>query len=98
MTLSTSNKPYPSAINEDNDDLPSSAISLRLLCSLDWRDLYVPQARTVMAETRAFAVIGPALWIQPTPSFDTLLLIYVFSRLLSCLGLSQDRKTTPLNS
>src|SRR6218665_1727060 len=44
--------------------LPSSAISLRPLRSLDRHDLFVPRARTSMAQTRAFAIIGPSLWIQ----------------------------------
>src|SRR6218665_1055914 len=39
--------------------LPSSAISLRPLRSLDHHDLFVPRARTSVAQTRAFAIIGP---------------------------------------
>ena len=42
--------------------LPSSAISLRPLRSLDRHDLFVPRARTSMAQTGAFAIIGPTLW------------------------------------
>src|SRR6218665_2361851 len=45
--------------------LPSSAISLRPLRSLD---LFVLRARTSMAQTRAFAIIGPSLWNQFLPS------------------------------
>src|SRR6218665_4032144 len=41
--------------------LPSSAISLRPLRSLDLHDIFVPQASTSMAQTRAFAIIGPSL-------------------------------------
>src|SRR6218665_1617405 len=41
--------------------LPSSAISLRLLRSLDSHDLFVPRTRTSMAQTRAFAIIGLSL-------------------------------------
>src|SRR6218665_209952 len=42
-------------------------ISLRPLRSLD-HDLFVPRARTSMAQTRAFAIIGPSLWNQLLPS------------------------------
>src|SRR6218665_1125555 len=42
--------------------LPSSAISLCPLRSLDRHDLFVPGART--SQTRAFAIIGPSLWNQ----------------------------------
>jgi len=48
--------------------LPSSAISLRPLRSLDRHDLFVPRARTPMAQTRAFAIIGHSLWNQLLPS------------------------------
>src|SRR6218665_1561314 len=41
--------------------LPSSAISLRPLRSLARHDLFVPRARTSMAQTRAFAIIDPSL-------------------------------------
>ena len=44
--------------------LPSSAISLRPLHSLDRHDLIVPWARTSRAQTWAFAIIGLALWNQ----------------------------------
>src|SRR6218665_2044240 len=54
--------------------LPSSAISLRPLRSLDRHDLYVPRARTSMAQTRAFAIIGPSLWNQLLPSTRSTLL------------------------
>jgi len=48
--------------------LPSSAVSLCPLRSLDRHDLFVPRARTTTAQTRAFAIISPALWNQLTPS------------------------------
>src|SRR6218665_3555955 len=54
--------------------LPSSAISLRPLRSLDRHDLFVPQARTSTAQTRAFAIIGPSLWNQLLPSTQSTLL------------------------
>ena len=41
--------------------LPSSAISLRPLRSLDRHDLFVLQARTYMDQTRASAIIDPLL-------------------------------------
>ena len=47
--------------------LPSSAISLHPLRSLDRHDLFVPLARTSMAHTLAFAIVGPALWNQLPP-------------------------------
>ena len=56
--------------------LPFSAISLRPLRSLDRHDLFLPWAKTSMAQTRAFAIIGPALWNQLSPS------IHVWSTLL----------------
>src|SRR6218665_1882127 len=54
--------------------LPSSAISLRPLRSLERHDLFVPLARTSMAQTRAFAIIGPSLWNQLLPSTRSTLL------------------------
>src|SRR6218665_460966 len=54
--------------------LPSSAISLSPLRSLDRHDLYVPRARTAMAQTRAFAIIGLSLWNQLLPSTRSTLL------------------------
>src|SRR6218665_470335 len=54
--------------------LPSSAISLRPVRSLDRHDLFVPRARTSMAQTRAFAIIGPSLWNQLLPSTRSTLL------------------------
>src|SRR6218665_429784 len=54
--------------------LPSSVISLRPLRSLDRHDLFVPRARTSMAQTRAFAIIGPSLWNQLLPSTRSTLL------------------------
>src|SRR5688572_9315464 len=30
--------------------------------SLDRSDLFVPRARTTIAQTRSFAIIGPSLW------------------------------------
>src|SRR6218665_791969 len=35
---------------------------------LDRHDLFVPRARTSMAQTRAFATSGPSLWKQLLPS------------------------------
>jgi len=54
--------------------LPSFAISLCPLRSLDRHDLFVPQVRTFMAQTRAFAIIGPLLWNQLLPSTQSTLL------------------------
>ena len=54
--------------------LPSSAISLRPLRSVDRHDLFVPRVRTSMAQTRAFAIIGPTLWNQLLPSTRSTLL------------------------
>src|SRR6218665_503457 len=53
---------------------PSSPISLRPLRSLDRHDLFVPRARTSMAQTPAFAIIGPSLWNQLLPSTRSTLL------------------------
>src|SRR5688572_14438753 len=41
---------------------PLSASSHRPLRSLDRSDLFVPRARTTIAQTRSFAIIGPSLW------------------------------------
>jgi len=49
--------------------LLSSAISLRPLRSFDRHDLFVPRARTFMAQTRAFAIIGPSLLILRDPLY-----------------------------
>src|SRR6218665_407481 len=54
--------------------LPSSATSLRPLRSLDRHDLFVPRANVSMAQTRAFAITGPALWNQLRPSTRSTLL------------------------
>ena len=54
--------------------LPSSAISLRLLHSLDRHVLFVPRARTSLAQARAFAIIGLALWNQLPPLTQSTLL------------------------
>src|SRR6218665_1885606 len=54
--------------------LPFSAISFRPLRSLDCHDLFVPRVKTSMAQTRAFAIIGPSLWNQLLPSTRTILL------------------------
>jgi len=54
--------------------LPSSAISLHPLRSLDRHDLFVPWARTYMAQTRTFVIIVPALWNQFHPSTRSTLL------------------------
>src|SRR6218665_688108 len=54
--------------------LPSSDISLCPLHSLDCHDLFVPRARTSMAQTLAFPITGPALWNQLLPSTRSTLL------------------------
>src|SRR6218665_2414866 len=54
--------------------LLSSAISLCPLRSLDDHDIFVPRARTSMAQTRAFAIIGPSLLNQLLPSQRSTLL------------------------
>src|SRR6218665_2576160 len=54
--------------------LPSPATSIHSLRPLDRHDLFVPRARTSMAQTRAFAIIGPSLWNQLLPSTRTPLL------------------------
>src|SRR6218665_3032400 len=65
------------------------------VCSLDRYDLFVPRARTSMAQTRrAFAIIGPSLWNQLLPSTRSTLLtgepvLFVLSRLLSSLWVSR---------
>jgi hypothetical protein len=41
---------------------PLSASSHRPLRSLDRSDFFVPRARTTIAQTRSFAIIGPSLW------------------------------------
>ena len=41
---------------------PLSASSHRPLRSLDRADLFVPRARTTIAQTRSFTIIGPSLW------------------------------------
>ena len=41
---------------------PTSAVSLHPLRSLDRLDLFVPRARTAMAQHRAFAIVGPSSW------------------------------------
>src|SRR6218665_2571361 len=48
--------------------LPSYTISLSPLRLLDRHDLFGPRARTYMAQTRTFAIIGSALWNQLPPS------------------------------
>ena len=75
----------------------SPTISLRPLRSLDRHDLFIPRARTSVAQTRAFAIIGPADLNQLPPSTRFSLLTgkpsasFVLSRLLSffseCLAL-----------
>src|SRR6218665_1425115 len=42
--------------------------------ALDRHDLFVLQARTSMAQKRAFAIIGPSLWNQLLPSTRSTLL------------------------
>src|SRR6218665_2335656 len=92
---------YPSHIDQaprylrDLIRLPSSAISLRPLRSLDRHDLFVPRARTSMAQTRAFAIIGPSLWNQLLPSTRSTLITgepsasFLLSKLLSSLWVSR---------
>ena len=46
---------------------PTSAASLRPLRSSDRLDLFVPRVRTAIAQSRAFACIGPSLWNQLSP-------------------------------
>src|SRR6185503_18163913 len=41
---------------------PLSSSSPRPRRSLDRSDLFVPRARTTIAQTRSFAIIGPSLW------------------------------------
>src|SRR6218665_2885945 len=48
----------------DHIRLPSSATSPCPPRSLDSHDLFVPRARTSVAQTRAFSIIGNALWNQ----------------------------------
>src|SRR6218665_3343995 len=58
-------------------DLPLeywSSSQVFTLRSLDRHDLFVPRARTSMAQTRAFAIIGPSLWNQLLPSTRSTLL------------------------
>ena len=54
--------------------LPSSAISLRPPGSLDRHDLFVPRARTSVAQARAFAITDPALFNQLPPATRSTLL------------------------
>src|SRR6218665_605373 len=77
----------------------SCAISLRPLRSIDRDDLFVPRARTTMAQTQAFAIIGPSLWNQPLPSTRSPLLIdepgasfRSFKIVLFSLGLSLQKR------
>src|ERR1043165_7478661 len=68
---------------------PLSATSLRPLRSSDRLDLFVPRVRTVMAQSRSFACIGPSLWNGlPPPVRSAILsgsLSSSFSKLKSCL-------------
>ena len=58
-------------------------------------NVFVPRARTSMAQTRAFSIIGTSLWNQPLPSTRSTLLtgepsaFFVLSRLLSSLCVSR---------
>src|SRR6218665_714920 len=54
--------------------LPSSVTSLCPLHSLDRHDLFVPRARSSMAQTLDFAITGPALWKQLPPWTQSTLL------------------------
>src|SRR6218665_3263156 len=54
--------------------LPSYTISFSPLRLLDRHDLFGPRARTSMAQTRAFAIIGSALLNQLPPSTRSTLL------------------------
>ena len=57
--------------------LSSSVISLRPLRPLERHDLFVPRARTSVAQTRrlrTFGIISPALWNQLPPSTRSTLL------------------------
>src|SRR6218665_580472 len=45
-----------------------------IIRSLDRHDLFVPRARTSMAQTRALAIIGPLLWNQLLSSTRSTLL------------------------
>jgi len=71
---------------------PISASSHRPLRSLERSDFFVPRARTSLAQTRSFAIIGPSLWnalpssLRATflsgsvPTSLSLLKTYFFSR------------------
>ena len=65
--------------------LPTSATSLRPLRSMDRRELYVPRTRTIMAMSRAFAVIAPSFWNRLPPSARASLLSSNLSTSLSLL-------------
>ena len=65
--------------------LPTSALSLRPLRSMDRRELFVHRTRTSMAMSRSFSVIGPSLWNRLPPSARASLLS---SNLSTSLGLS----------
>ena len=52
---------------------PTSAVSLRPLRSLDRLDLFVPRARTAMAQHRAFAIVGPSSWNDLPPLYSKIL-------------------------
>ena len=65
--------------------LPSPAVSLCPLWWLDRHDLFVPQTRTTKAPSRAFAIIGPALWNQLISSTQSSLLTGEPSASFRCL-------------
>src|SRR6218665_192606 len=65
--------------------LPTSASSLRHLCSLERRELFVPRTRTTMDMSRSFSVIGPSLWNRLPPSARAYLLPSNLSTSLSLL-------------
>ena len=63
----------------------ASASSLRPLCSLDRRELFVPRTRKTMAKSRSFSVAGPSLWNYRPPSARASFLTSNLSKYLSLL-------------
>src|ERR1043165_4047581 len=53
---------------------PTSAVSHCPLRSLDLLNLFVPRVRTAIAQSRAFACIGPSQWNQLPPFVCTTIL------------------------
>ena len=64
---------------------PLSASSHRPLRSLDRADLFVPRARTTIAQTRSFTIIGPSLWNSLPSTLRGTLLSGLLSTSLSLL-------------